>query len=156
MSDRSLERCTRICRNTMYREYEERRLNIPSSVDPATSVQIQVLSSHIDRSSYDRSAPSASRWRHFRYSEAGNLHRCNTQQLHLYSHTAWDSHFYTIVRSVQDGTRMHLHSCSHSWVYVNTACDYQLESFTVAILSGCFLCHVVFNSQINAFHFTVT
>ena len=47
-----------------------------------TRIQVQLV--HIGRLSSDHSEHSESRWRHFRYSEAGNLHRCNTQPLLLY------------------------------------------------------------------------
>ena len=87
----------------VYWRRPERPRNIPGNADLPALTRIQVQRPRIVRLSSDRNGRSASRWRHFRYSAAGNLHRCNTQQ-----HTS----LFT--------TKMPLHSQYGSHSYIRT------------------------------------
>ena len=107
--------CTPTLRSTVCWQRPGRPRSIPSSVDlPALTQNLSPLP-RIDRLSSDRSERSTSRWRHFRHSAAGNLHRCNT----------------------------HGHHCLHV-IYTNTLKNNLavrwLESFTGAILSSSINC----------------
>jgi len=84
-SDRWRAACSLTCRSTVDSRRPARPWNIPGSVGPPASVQTQVPPPRIVRVSSGRTENSASRWRHFRYSEARKLHRCNTQRLHFLS-----------------------------------------------------------------------